>query len=33
MHPSHDAMDDGILSGIKKACGKEAIGDNGRPAG
>ena len=32
-HPSHEAMDDGILSGIKKACGNEAIGEDSRPAG
>ena len=30
-HPSHEAMDDGILSGIKKACGNEAIGETVAP--
>ena len=33
MHPSHEAMGTEYFSGIKKAGGKEAIGDNGRPAG
>jgi hypothetical protein len=33
MHPSHETTGTEMLSGIKKACGKEALGDNGRPTG
>lgn len=33
MHPSHKATGTEYFSGIKKACGNEAIGDNGRPTG
>ena len=31
MHPSHEAMGTEYFSGIKKACGNEAIGETVAP--